>query len=103
MITIYNIIHFLLMIQRQPDAGIWINDYLNMNTDNGKLFQYCLDAKLIQTYKDNDSYGKHVETYAEVSELGDELVELLKAKDDVVTKFAILKHDALHGSANTRG
>ena len=59
MITIYNILHFLIMIDEQEDASIWVNDYLDPTTDNGRLYQYCLDAKLIQTYRDNDSYGMH--------------------------------------------
>lgn len=81
MITIYNILYFLVMIDEQDDASIWVNDYLDPTTDNGRLYQYCLDAKLIQTYRDNDSYGMHAETYAEVSDLGDELLDLFRMRE----------------------
>src|SRR6056300_193372 len=50
--NIKTLVIFLNMVSEQ-DGGIWTNDFQNMDTQNGKCFQYCLDAKLIETYTDS--------------------------------------------------
>lgn len=77
MITLKQILKFLDMIQGAEDVRIWINDFLNMQTENGKLFQHCLDSKLIETYSDhNPDPGTYAETYAQLSPLGVDLYDL---------------------------
>jgi hypothetical protein len=109
MITLYNILYFLLTIERQEDASIWSNDYTDPTTDNGRLYEHCLKSGMIQTYRDNDSGAMYAETYAEVSDLGNELLDLFRMKEDDqhnmddhdkranARKYAILRHDARHG------
>ena len=74
MLKLAKILNFLKMVSDEFD-GIWVNDYQNMNTEQGKMYQYCLRSKLIETTwkEDASDYG---ETYAEVSDLGYELLDL---------------------------
>lgn len=63
------------MVQKQ-DQGIWINDFLDTDTQNGKCFLYCLNAKMIETFTLSDDCTGYKETYAELSQLGEDLVEM---------------------------
>lgn len=77
MIKLIQILKFLGMIYDTEECRIWVNDYQNMNTENGKLFQHCLDSKLIETYSDhNPDPGTYAETYAQLSPLGVDLYDL---------------------------
>jgi len=82
MYTLSNIIKFLQMVSDQFD-GIWVNDYLNKDTYNGKMFWYCYAAKLIEIdVRVDDEEDGYPEEYAVLSDLGQELVNL-KADLDV--------------------
>ena len=76
-----NIIKFLNKILETNSASIWVNDYLNKDTEQGKLFHFCFRAKLIQVYTEQEEDG-YPEEYAELSDLGIELVSM-KADLDV--------------------
>ena len=81
MYTLSNILKFLQMISDQFD-GIWVNDYLNKDTYNGKMFWYCYAAKLIEIDVAESFCDGYPEEYAVLSDLGQELVNL-KADLDV--------------------
>jgi len=73
--NIKTLVIFLNMVSEQ-DGGIWTNDFQNMDTQNGKCFQYCLDAKLIETYTDSTDNTGYPEEYAELSLLGSSILEM---------------------------
>ena len=73
--NIKTLVIFLNMVSEQ-DGGIWTNDFQNMDTQNGKCFQYCLDAKLIETYTDSSDNTGYPEEYADLSLLGTSILEM---------------------------
>ena len=76
-----NIISFLTRILDQ-DNEIWVNDYDNKDTHQGKMFDYCLKARLIETYTD-----AHHEEYATLTDLGSDLINMKLDLDCVVDKL----------------
>ena len=68
-----DIVNFLEMVLHSYE-GIWTADYQNMKTTNGKLFDYCLKAGLIETYTE-DVQG-YAEEYADLSSLGSQLLAM---------------------------
>ena len=82
--NIKTLIIFLKMVQKQ-DQGIWINDFLDTDTQNGKCFLYCLNAKMIETFTLSDDCTGYKETYAELSQLGEDLVEMNNVAKKAIT------------------
>jgi len=76
-----NIIDFLTRILDQ-DNEIWVNDYQNKDTHQGKMFDYCLKARLIETYTNADH-----EEYATLTDLGSDLVNMKRDLDHCVAKL----------------
>ena len=82
-----SILSFLNMVN--TNGEIWVNDYLNAKTDGGKRYQYCLDAKLLETFENNEGYEEfgYGETYAKLSNLGTELLQLAPAMPSGMGEF----------------
>ena len=83
-----NIIDFLTMIL-DADNEIWVNDYLNKDTHQGKMFDYCLQARLIETWtQDADPEGSgYPEQYASITDLGYSIVDMKRDLDHCVAKL----------------
>ena len=67
-------INFLQMIQEE--GQIWEPDYSNINTDQGSLYQWGLDAGFIHNYNEENDDGTLGERYGELTDLGHELCAL---------------------------
>ncbi len=61
------------------DGQVWVNDYLNQSTDNGRLMQYCYEAKFVHIFTEDG------ERYAQPTDLGIEVIDLYSHKSGRVS------------------
>ena len=67
---------FLSDIEEQGE--IWEGDFLNLETLNGSLYQWGLDNGFIHAYNEQNEDGSLGDRYAQLTDLGFELVEKLR-------------------------